>query len=663
MATIGKLTLDTELRTTKFENKLDKLESDLNIAEQKAEQAEQKFADLSRTLNEMPKYKMDTKEYQTLANNVEKANIDWQKATNNVENLKNEIVETRLESDKMVFDKNKKSIKNAGNLVKKLKKVGLTLFSIRSVYSLVSKASSAYLSQDVELAQKLQNVWTGLGSFMAPVLEYLSNIMLKALGYLNAFIYALTKQNFIAKANEKIINKQAKAQAKLNKEMLSFDEINKLSDNTVTASGGATSGTIDIPELNENIVKKLQDMAYWLKENWEWLKIVGEGLGIIFGASAIGKILANIGSLIGIKGIGGLTASLKGIPKSVAIGFTAIGLTAIVAEVAYLIADVQKLKDELAEERKNSQDRYREILKNETDINKLIDDQNRKRALGRDTLKDANTWYNKLFGLSKEYLQVSGQTVTNSQVILDKLMEQYNAGKLNKDEQKKILDEMIKQYNYNLAIIKILDENGIKTNDLVTINSNYANSIKNVSGGLGIAKDKLGEMIISSSEENELTKGIYKNIENINKTKLDDKSATYTITTKADTKQATKDYSNFFSKLGLSISTILDPNAWGKGFTNKFKNIWSGKKLAVGGIVYNPGAGVPVGTNAIAGEAGAEGVLPLTNPETMARLGKEIGKWITLNMNITNQIDGRVLNKRLETIKREDDFSTNGGVL
>ena len=47
----------------------------------------------------------------------------------------------------------------------------------------------------------------------------------------------------------------------------------------------------------------------------------------------------------------------------------------------------------------------------------------------------------------------------------------------------------------------------------------------------------------------------------------------------------------------------------------------------------------------------------------MARLGKEIGKWITLNMNITNQIDGRVLNKRLETIKREDDFSTNGGVL
>ena len=183
MATIGKLTLDTELRTTKFENKLDKLESDLNIEEQKAEQDEQKFDDLSRTLNEMPKYKMDTKEYQTLANNVEKANIDWQRATNNVENLKNEIVETRLESDKMVFDKNKKSIKNAGNLVKKLKKVGLTLFSIRSVYSLVSKASSAYLSQDVELAQKLQNVWTGLGSFMAPVLEYLSNIMLKALGY------------------------------------------------------------------------------------------------------------------------------------------------------------------------------------------------------------------------------------------------------------------------------------------------------------------------------------------------------------------------------------------------------------------------------------------------------------------------------------------------
>ena len=42
----------------------------------------------------------------------------------------------------------------------KIKRFALALFSIRSIYSLVSKASSAYLSQDTELADKLQACWS-----------------------------------------------------------------------------------------------------------------------------------------------------------------------------------------------------------------------------------------------------------------------------------------------------------------------------------------------------------------------------------------------------------------------------------------------------------------------------------------------------------------------
>ena len=56
-----------------------------------------------------------------------------------------------------------------------------------------------------------------------------------------------------------------------------------------------------------------------------------------------------------------------------------------------------------------------------------------------------------------------------------------------------------------------------------------------------------------------------------------------------------------------------------------------------------PGKGVPLGYSAIGGEAGKEGVVPLTDPTAMAQLGEEIGKWV--NIGIQNQmvVDGRVL--------------------
>lgn len=81
-------------------------------------------------------------------------------------------------------------------------------------------------------------------------------------------------------------------------------------------------------------------------------------------------------------------------------------------------------------------------------------------------------------------------------------------------------------------------------------------------------------------------------------------------------------------------------------------------KLAVGGIINNPGHGVPLG--AIGGEAGREGILPLTDSQAMAELGKEIGKWINLNVNLTTKLDSRVLSKSLERVQNNNSFVRNG---
>lgn len=85
------------------------------------------------------------------------------------------------------------------------------------------------------------------------------------------------------------------------------------------------------------------------------------------------------------------------------------------------------------------------------------------------------------------------------------------------------------------------------------------------------------------------------------------------------------------------------------------------KYMAGGGIVDVPKTGVNITRNVVAGEAGPEGVLPLSNETTMSRLGQEIGKWVTVPINLVNEIDGRVLSKKLLTFREKDAFARNGG--
>ena len=202
----------------------------------------------------------------------------------------------------------------------------------------------------------------------------------------------------------------------------------------------------------------------------------------------------------------------------------------------------------------------------------------------------------------------------------------------------------------NNLIIQKLEEQGENTEELRRINGLYGDEINKVADNLGITNDKLNDMVKKTADSNENTKGIYDSIKDINNIKLTDKSSTYTITAKANTKSAETDYSNFFSKLGESASYVLDPTKWGKGFTSGLKSIWK-KKMAVGGIINNPGHGVALGSNIIGGEAGREGVLPLTDASVMSMLGAEIGKYVSVNNLVDVNYDGQ----RIKRISKSSD--------
>ena len=81
-------------------------------------------------------------------------------------------------------------------------------------------------------------------------------------------------------------------------------------------------------------------------------------------------------------------------------------------------------------------------------------------------------------------------------------------------------------------------------------------------------------------------------------------------------------------------------------------------KLAVGGIVNMPGRGVPVG-GAIAGEAGREGVIPLTDSQAMETLGATIGKYININLTNITKLDNRQIAKEQKKINAQNDFAFN----
>ena len=200
---------------------------------------------------------------------------------------------------------------------KRVLRYATAMLSIRGIFGLVRKASSAYLSQDTDLANKLQSAWAGLGAFLAPLIEKIANMILKLVGYLNVFIKAVTGQDLLAKASAKAtakIKDQTKATKGLNKSLTDMDEITNISKDETSGVGGAEG--MQNPFDNFKDVElpwadKIKKFGEWVKGNWQ-------------------EVLTILGGTILI--IGGIKLALKGSEFAtfarilVGIGLTIIGL-------------------------------------------------------------------------------------------------------------------------------------------------------------------------------------------------------------------------------------------------------------------------------------------------------------------------------------------------
>ena len=593
----GKIVIGTEINTKQFDAQIKVLKNKLNDIE-----ASLQMASKDKTL-------FSTRE-------IEEMEAEAENLRNKIGSLQGDFKKTNKETSKG-FDKG----------IKSLKRFALSLFSVGSIFAGVSKASSAYLSQNEELAKKLQSVWIGLGSFLEPAINAISNVMLKGLGYLNEFIKALTGVDYIAKANAKALEKQTKAQAKLNKEtqQYDFDVIRRQQNISSTSAdeGIDTSGLINIPELNENIVKRLQDMAKWLKENWYWIKEVGKAILLVFGIKAIENILKNIGLLIGSKssltGIAGLTELLKVLAT--------IGVITIGVDILYSGITGRDLVQDL----KNILKGFEELKgahKQNTKTSKGLTEQSKNLSTTIDKLGESG----ELTGEKLQHTIKALEVTKNNSLDLFETMERSKTffGNFNGDnkEVKKGQEEVAEQLKITTNDYKKLYEQGL-------LNDTQSKDYEETLGLQIITMDKLGK-------ETQNLKTDYE--------KLTGKTWTIKIE-----REITDKYSGLNYKASNKGAFIEGLEKLFKPVGNLFIPLFRNqRKMAQGGIVTQP-------TRALIGEAGyPEAVVPLTDNylKTLANL---IGQYNSgSGQNVTNvYLNGRLIQREISKTQDKINFATN----
>lgn len=165
----------------------------------------------------------------------------------------------------------KKMSNDAKATSKNFARLGMTLLGVRSTYSLIRKAVNSALSSNEELANKMNAIWKSLGNALAPIVERLVNMILRAFTYLSIFIRTLSggKIDLLAKTSDSA-KSTAGSLKEANKYLAGFDELNNVDEQT--GSGGSGGASISDPfadiEVDTTWADGIQAFGEWVKINW-----------------------------------------------------------------------------------------------------------------------------------------------------------------------------------------------------------------------------------------------------------------------------------------------------------------------------------------------------------------------------------------------------------
>ncbi len=168
-----------------------------------------------------------------------------------------------------------KGIKNGLSHV--LKYAG-ALFSLRGIYSVLSSSAQSWLSSQNAGAQQLsaniEYMKNAIGSVLAPVIEFVTNLVYQLMKAIQSVAYALTGVNIFAKATASSMKSTANSAKQASKSLAGVhNEINNVSEND-NGGGGSIGSNIDLSQM-ENTPSSILDAIK--SGNWEEVgSLIGE---------------------------------------------------------------------------------------------------------------------------------------------------------------------------------------------------------------------------------------------------------------------------------------------------------------------------------------------------------------------------------------------------
>lgn len=180
------------------------------------------------------------------------------KIVSGVKSMTSHIAKSVLHSSKLKggFDRALSSIK----------RIAPALLAARGVMGILRKAVSAYMEENESLKSTLNACWSGIGQILGPIITKMVNLLAQGVSYVLKF---LSLFGIMGKTTSKSIDsstsKAKKATKELKGQLASFDEINKLSDNSSdsdTDSGTNSTGAlprVEAPDFAKLIADQLKN--------------------------------------------------------------------------------------------------------------------------------------------------------------------------------------------------------------------------------------------------------------------------------------------------------------------------------------------------------------------------------------------------------------------
>lgn len=196
---------------------------------------------------------------ETIERNVAGAKEQMQDLDNETKNVSKSLNETSSNSRKFGNDIEttfKKALQSSRTFI-------FSLFSLRSVWSLVSRSASNYLAIDERLRGSSEITSNVMGNILAPAIKKVVDWGQYAVIVIAKLIQFFTGYNALAKTTTKNVNKLGQTAKSVSKILLGFDEITNLDE----SSGGLSSGVLADLQALDDFQKKVEEVSKWF-DKW-----------------------------------------------------------------------------------------------------------------------------------------------------------------------------------------------------------------------------------------------------------------------------------------------------------------------------------------------------------------------------------------------------------